>query len=90
MRLLPGASLTNTIAKTEQASKVLLENFSEVKKVVGKIGTAEIPTDPMPMEACDLMIILKDKSQWKNAESKEALADLMKKTLNYISRMRRS
>ena len=81
MRLLPGASLTNTIAKTEQASNVLLENFSEVKKVVGKIGTAEIPTDPMPMEACDLMIILKDKSQWKNAESKEALADLMKKTL---------
>jgi cobalt-zinc-cadmium resistance protein CzcA len=81
MRLMPGASLTNTIAKTEQASKVLLENFSEVKKVVGKIGTAEIPTDPMPMEACDLMIILKDKSQWKNAESKEDLAELMKKTL---------
>lgn len=81
MRLMPGASLTNTIAKTEQASKVLLENFSEVKKVVGKIGTAEIPTDPMPMEACDLMIILNDKSQWKNAESKEDLADLMKKTL---------
>ena len=81
MRLIPGASLTNTIDKSEQSAKVILANFPEVKKVVGKIGTAEIPTDPMPMEACDLMIILKDKSAWVSAETKEDLATKMKATL---------
>lgn len=81
MRLLPGASLSNTIVKTEHASKVLLANFQEIQKVVGKIGTAEIPTDPMPMEACDLMIILKNKETWVNAETKEELASLMKAKL---------
>ena len=49
-RLLTGTSLTKTIETTTKASDVLLKNFPEVKSVVGKIGTAEIPTDPMPMK----------------------------------------
>lgn len=81
MRLMPGASLTNTIAKTEKAADVLLKQFPEVKKVVGKIGTAEIPTDPMPMEACDLMIILRDKEEWNTSWSKDELAERMKAAL---------
>lgn len=81
MRLMSGASLTNTIAKSEKAADVLLKQFPEVKKVVGKIGTAEIPTDPMPMEACDLMIILRDKEEWKTSRSKDELAEEMKAAL---------
>lgn len=81
MRLLTGASLTNTVEKTEKAAKLLMHRFPEVKKVVGKIGTAEVPTDPMPMEACDLMIILNEKEQWKTTDSKEELANLMKNAL---------
>ena len=81
MRLMSGASLTNTIAKSEKAADVLLKQFPEVKKVVGKIGTAEIPTDPMPMEACDLMIILRDKEEWKTSRSKDELAEAMKAAL---------
>jgi cobalt-zinc-cadmium resistance protein CzcA len=80
-RLLTGTSLTKTIETTTKASDVLLKNFPEVKSVVGKIGTAEIPTDPMPMEACDLMVILKDKDEWVTAQSKEELADTMQKML---------
>ena len=80
-RLLTGTSLTKTIETTTMASDVLLKNFPEVKSVVGKIGTAEIPTDPMPMEACDLMVILKDKDEWVTAQSKEELADMMQKML---------
>lgn len=76
-RLMTGTSLTKTIEATGKASQILLSNFPEVKKVVGKIGTAEIPTDPMPMEACDLMIILKDKEEWTSASSKEELAEKM-------------
>ena len=76
-RLITGTSLTKTIEETSRASKLLLNKFPEIEKVVGKIGTAEIPTDPMPMEACDLMIILKDKDEWVSADSKEELAEKM-------------
>jgi cobalt-zinc-cadmium resistance protein CzcA len=37
--------------------------------VVTKIGSGEVPTDPMPMEAADMMIILKDKSEWTTAKT---------------------
>ncbi len=74
-RLLTGTSLTKTIDATSKASGIILKNFPEVKQVVGKIGTAEIPLDPMPMEACDLMIILKDKDEWVSAKTKEELAE---------------
>ena len=80
-RLMTGTSLTKTIEATGKASQILMDNFPEVKKIVGKIGTAEIPTDPMPMEACDLMIILKDKEEWTSAHSKEELADKMQAKL---------
>jgi heavy metal efflux system protein len=80
-RLITGTSLTKTIDATTKVSDVLLKNFPEVKEVVGKIGTAEIPTDPMPMEACDLMVILKDRDEWVSASTKEELAGKMQKTL---------
>ena len=83
-RLMTGTGLTKTIETTTKASQVLLQNFPEIKQVVGKIGTAEIPTDPMPMEACDLMIILKDKKEWVSASDKEELASKMQAKLDEI------
>jgi cobalt-zinc-cadmium resistance protein CzcA len=81
-RLMTGSGLTKTIETTTKASRILLQNFPEIKQVVGKIGTAEIPTDPMPMEACDLMLILKDKKEWVSAQDKEALAAKMQAVLD--------
>jgi cobalt-zinc-cadmium resistance protein CzcA len=52
--------------------------------VVGKVGSGEIPTDPMPMEAADLMIILKDPSEWTSASSWEELSARMAATLQEI------
>jgi Cu/Ag efflux pump CusA len=43
-----------------QRAKILLEKFP-VEKIVGKTGSSEVPTDPMPIDASDMMIILKDK-----------------------------
>ena len=83
-RLLTGSSLSQTIDKADQASGILLKNFPEVKQVIGKIGSSEIPTDPMPIEACDLMVILKDKSEWTSATSREDLAEKMAKKLESI------
>jgi len=81
-RVLTGSSLLYTVESSSKAAKILLREFpNEVKEVVGKIGSSEIPTDPMPIEACDLMVILKDKSEWAKANSREELADKMGEAL---------
>ena len=83
-RVITGSSLTNTIKATTKAEKILLDNFPEVEQVVSKIGSGEIPTDPMPIEAADLMIILKDKSEWVSASNREDLANKMAEALEVI------
>lgn len=80
-RLLTGSSLSQMIETTQKSSRILLNNFPEVKEVIGKIGTSEIPTDPMPIEASDLIIVLKDKDEWTSASSRDELADKMSKKL---------
>jgi cobalt-zinc-cadmium resistance protein CzcA len=83
-RVMTGSSLFETIDASHKASAILLENFPEVKDVVGKIGSGEIPTDPMPIEACDLMIILKDKKEWTSGKTREELANKMSEALSVI------
>lgn len=78
MRAFTGTSLSDMIKHSVSAADVLKKNFpNEVRDVVGKIGAAEIPTDPMPIEACDLMILLHEKDKWKVCKTREALADSM-------------
>ena len=83
-RVMTGSSLFETIEASHKASAILLENFPEVKEVVGKIGSGEIPTDPMPIEACDLMVILKDKKEWTSGKTREELANKMNEALSVI------
>ncbi len=83
-RLLTGSSLSQTIDKVTQASRILMKEYPEVREVIGKIGAAEIPTDPMPIESCDLTILLKDKSEWTSAPSREELASKMAETLEAV------
>ena len=81
MRLMTGTSLSETIATAERAAKILEAQFPEVERVIGKIGTSEIPLDPMPMESGDLIVVLKDKDQWTSASSREELAEKMQNAL---------
>lgn len=80
-RLLTGSSLEATVETTLKGEKALLENFPEVIKVVAKIGSAEIPTDPMPIEAADMMVVMKHKSEWVSAETKEDMIAKMEAVL---------
>jgi cobalt-zinc-cadmium resistance protein CzcA len=82
-RVLPGSNLNVSIEAARQASKILL-TFPEVEKVVAKIGSGEIPTDPMPIEAQDLMIILKDKKEWTSATTFNELSEKMGKALKDV------
>lgn len=83
-RLPTGSSLTSTIGATQKASGILLRQFPEVISVTGKIGTSEIPVDPMPIETCDLIVSLKDRSEWNSAASREELAEKMGAALAVI------
>ncbi len=81
-RVLKGSSISQTTETALRAAKLLKQHFPEVKEVIGKIGSSEIPTDPMPVEACDLIVILKNREEWTSAESREELADKMSQTLH--------
>ena len=85
MTIPPGSSLNESIKISTKAEKILLDNFPEVKSVISKIGTAEVPTDPMAIEDADIMIIMKDKDEWTSADNREDLAELMKEKLNVIT-----
>ncbi len=83
-RVLTGSSLQTTIDQTQKTAKILLDRFPEVEKVVTKIGSGEVPTDPMPMEASDMMVILKDKKEWVTAHTFNDLADTMGRALQDV------
>ena len=83
-RVLTGSNLNTTIASTQKAAGILKSRFPEVEKVVTKIGSGEVPTDPMPMEAADMMVILKDKKEWTSAETFNELSDKMSEALQEV------
>ena len=78
-----GSSLSQSIETSMQASRII-KQFDEVKMVVGKTGSAEVPTDPMPPEATDMMIILKPQKDWKTDKSYNELADEIMEKLEAI------
>ncbi|RKW15490.1 MAG: CusA/CzcA family heavy metal efflux RND transporter [Capnocytophaga sp.] len=69
-----GTSLKQSLETSMQASRLIRE-FQEVKMVIGKTGSAEVPTDPMPLETSDLVIILKPQSEWNSGRSFDQLGD---------------
>lgn len=73
--VLTGSNIETSTEAVMKSAHILLNKFPEVEKVVGKTGSGEIPTDPMPMEASDMMIILKDKSEWTSAKTWNELSE---------------
>lgn len=78
-----GSSLPQTIAIGTQIENIA-KQFPEVNEVVSKIGTSEIPTDPMPIESADLIIVLKDKKEWTTAKDREGLLEKMNEKMSII------
>ena len=82
--IMTGSSLTQMIETTTKYEKILKAKFPEIKTIVAKIGSGEIPTDPMPIESADLIIVLKNKKEWTSAKNWEELAYLMKEEMEII------
>ena len=83
-RVLSGSTLNTTIVNTQKAAHILKAQFPEVEKVVTKIGSGEVPTDPMPMDASDMMVILKPKSEWTSAKTFTELSEKMTAALQVV------
>ncbi|HNP16975.1 MAG TPA: CusA/CzcA family heavy metal efflux RND transporter [Fulvivirga sp.] len=79
----PGSGLSEAIDVSTKIETLLLDNFPEIKTAVARIGVADIPTDPMPMDIADMFIILeKDMDKWTTVETKEELIAGIKEMLD--------
>lgn len=83
-KMMTGTTLDETIKSTTAAIHEL-KKFPEVEKVVTRIGASEIPTDPMPIEMTDIIVNLKDKSEWTSAANYDELANKMSIALKKVS-----
>lgn len=85
MTLPAGSSLTRSIEASDEAERILMNTFPEIKHVVAKIGTAEVPTDPMAIEDADIMIVMKPFNEWTSATSRAEMVEKMKASLDTIA-----
>lgn len=84
MSMSQGTSLSQMVESCTKAEKLLKKEYPEIKQVVSRIGSAEIPTDPMPVERADIMIALKPKAEWTSAKTTPKLMEKMEETLSAI------
>ena len=80
----PGTSLSQSIEVAKVIQKKLLDEFPEIQDVVTNIGSAEIPTDPMPVEIGDGTLIMKPKSEWTSAKTRKGMFEKIENSLKDI------
>jgi cobalt-zinc-cadmium resistance protein CzcA len=85
MTLPAGSSLSESIEVSNEAEKLLMDKLPEINHVVAKIGTAEVPTDPMAVEDADVMIVMKPFKEWTSAASRAEMVEKMKEALEPLS-----
>lgn len=84
-QILPtGTSLPRSIDISTNLQKALMKEFPEIEEIVTKIGTSEVPTDPMPMEIGDIIVSMKPKDEWVSASSREEIFEKMGAVINNI------
>ncbi|MBN8695593.1 MAG: efflux RND transporter permease subunit [Bacteroidetes bacterium] len=83
-KIMAGSSLSQNITMLTKLEEMLKKNFPEVKEVVSRIGSSEIPTDPMSFEVADMIVVLKDKSEWTTAKTRDELSDMIKSELSTL------
>ena len=67
--MLPSVALTDAL-KVMQKQDMIIKSFPEIDMVVGKLGRAETPTDPAPVEMFETVVALKPKEEWRKKEDR--------------------
>ncbi|MGB6969842.1 MAG: CusA/CzcA family heavy metal efflux RND transporter, partial [Methyloceanibacter sp.] len=81
---IPGTSLTQAVGMQTTLERVI-KGFPEVDRVVAKLGTAEVATDPMPPSVADNFIIMKDRDQWP--DPKKPKSELVREMEEAVSKV---
>jgi cobalt-zinc-cadmium resistance protein CzcA len=68
---IPGTSLEQAV-KMQATLEERIKEFPEVERVFGKLGTAEVATDPMPPSVADTFVMLKPREQWPDPRKPKA------------------
>jgi cobalt-zinc-cadmium resistance protein CzcA len=68
---IPGTSLAQAVSMQEVLESEISKQ-PEVERVLAKLGTAEIATDPMPPSVADVYIMLKDRKDWPDPRKPKA------------------
>ena len=80
--LKPGTSLTEVTNAATRIEKTILEEFpDEILSAQTRIGVADVPTDPMPIDIGDTFILLKTENEWTKADSKQELVEKIKEAV---------
>lgn len=56
--------------KLQEISEKMILKFPEVSRVISRLGTAEVATDPMGVNISDTYVLLNDKSQWPTEDGR--------------------
>ncbi len=80
----PGSSLSQSVETAKMIQNKLLDDFPEIEDVVANIGSAEIPTDPMPVEIADYVLVMKPKSEWTSATNRQDMFEKLEESLHSI------
>ncbi len=83
--LKPGTSLSEVEKASTRLEQIVLENFpDEIESIQSRIGVADLPTDPMPIDIADIFVILNPQDQWTKAETKEELIDKVREKVSVL------
>lgn len=82
--MMQGTSLSEVVSTFGKAEALLKAKFPEVKQAVTRIGSSEIPTDPMPLERGDMMLSMLPKSDWTSAKTRNEMMEKMEEELELI------
>src|SRR3989442_2258000 len=79
---LPGMSTTEA-RRVLQAQDQLIKGFPEVDTVFGKIGRANSPTDPAPLNMVETVVTLKPEEEWREGMTWDKLLAEMDKQIRF-------
>lgn len=82
--MMQGTSLSQVVETFSKAEKLLKSKYPEIKQAVTRIGSAEVPTDPMPFERGDMMLSMKPKDEWTSAGDRTEMMEKIEQTLKNI------
>ncbi len=81
----PSTDLPQMIERSSLVEKVLLQKFPhEISHVLTRIGRPYVPTDAMLQSQGDILIELKDRSQWTDAKDQKELTAKITKEMTEL------